>query len=93
MKKSFWGKVNIVGVIAESRTDFIKWKYDNYGSRSLCAKWKFLDKNNMYVCFSEPYQADCFILDQLIETNNARLNPKYDEILTIAKGSLNEKHD
>jgi len=76
----------VVGVIAYSVDDFIYWgseKKHNSSKKTEVRNTRraYVYRNNRYICISKSQHAHGYLFDKIIETDRAKSNKNYDQIL------------
>lgn len=84
MNNSNFSKIIIV--LSLDINDFLYWrKQNNLIPTSLDCKNRFINNSILYICINKSIDLCSVNFDEVIETDNAKLNKEYNEILTMLK--------
>jgi hypothetical protein len=84
----------IIAVITDNKRSFEKWVFENKIETStlmLVFHNKAFDKNITYIGIYDIQQLCSMAFDSFIETENAKDNPQYEQIIKVIKGNINKK--
>lgn len=77
-----------IAVVAHTVNDFLDWKRRRNHIKYSGTKRKYTRGNSTYVCITKPCDVRGYTIDKVIETEQAYLNPKIVDIMTVIQPNI-----
>ena len=83
-------KTQHIAVVAHDVQDFLNWKHKRRHKETGTIR-RYKRGNTEYICMTKPEDSHGYCIDKVIETSNAYLNPKIQQIMQAISYNMNVK--